>query len=441
MQTKKSTFLFEEENLDTTNPVDEFILTTLAAIAQEESRSLSENIKKNIQMRFSKGDAIFRQIYGYRIMEAIDSDGQPIKKITIDPAEADIVRLIYRRVLEGKKFTQIALELNRMLIPYPLWRDVCRGRKGDFSSPDRGWTGGRIRQILTNERYTGDVICQKTYKRDVLSKYSEKNKGQIPQYLVTDHHPAIITREDFESVQKLLSKKRSASARKIHPLSGRVVCGQCGRVYHLLPSRSIFPKWCCPQSADKKNSRLVCCEPWLYEIQIFRAIKKGFAHRFCLYPLLKNQKKNHAALDSFFSALFSLLQEQSQNSLFEDERSSLRHHVQIARQAMVRHRHHLDDVSTLLRSTKPSLAVQSSQASDCPRTIMSEHTADPASLAAWKRFIKNASVHTKKAWTRSSKLNVPRQIWNRTGKISRKIISAERLPSPGFFPFPMMPLV
>ena len=107
LQTKRISVFFEEENLDTTKPSDEFILTILAAIAQEESRSVSEAVKQTIQMRFSRGDVFFRQIYGYRIVQSVLSDGRSEKIIAVHESEAKVVRLIYRRALEGEKLCRI----------------------------------------------------------------------------------------------------------------------------------------------------------------------------------------------------------------------------------------------------------------------------------------------------------------------------------------------
>lgn len=358
LQTRQISVFFEEEQLDTSKPIDEFVLTTLAAIAQEESRSLSENTKKNIRMRFLKGEVCFHQIYGYRVLRAVDPHGQVVSKIAVDPQEADVVRMIYHRFLEGEKMAQIARTLNRMLIPYPLRRTIQRSPSSSFPSPDCGWTGQRIRQILTNERYTGDALCQKTYKRDVLSKCSEKNKGQVPAYLVRDHHPSIITKEEFTAAQKLLSAKRVPSSRKAYPLSGRIVCGQCGRIYHLFPGHSIFRRWSCPHAADKKNSRLVCCEPWLYEIQLYRAVKKGFAQRFKLYTLLKEQRRNTNALTLFFRSILAILQDSSHDDLCEDERSALRRQLQIDRQRLCRKKQRADSISDLLLTMRQNHSAQ-----------------------------------------------------------------------------------
>ncbi len=379
LQTKRISVFFEEENLDTTKPSDEFILTVLAAIAQEESRSISENVKQTIQMRFSKGDVFFRQIYGYRIVKAVLSSGHSEKRIVINQTEANVVRFIYRRALEGEKLSVIARELNQMLIPFPLLREVQRGRKGPFSSPDRGWTGARVRQILTNERYTGDALCQKTFKKDFLSVYAEKNTGQVPQYLVKNHHPAIVSREDFLAVQKLLSRTRAPSQRHQYPLSGRVVCGQCGRVYHLLPGSSDFQRWSCPQSADHKNSLPVCCEPWLYDIQIYRAVKKGVADRFSFCSFSKEQNMADPETSAlFFSSLLSVLLDSSPDTVAEDERFSLRQKVQAAKQTVSRQKQRLDHLGTLLAEKKHSSSFVHHSSKEGRSFFMPEDT--PSSL-------------------------------------------------------------
>ena len=385
LQTKRISVFFEEENLDTTKPSDEFILTILAAIAQEESRSVSEAVKQTIQMRFSRGDVFFRQIYGYRIVQSVLSDGRSEKIIAVHESEAKVVRLIYRRALEGEKLCRIARELNQMLIPFPLFREVQRGRKGPFPSPDCGWTGARVRQILTNERYTGDALCQKSFKRDVLSVYTEKNTGQLPQYLVRNHHPAIISREDFSAVQKLLSRKRTPSRKNQYPLSGRVVCGQCGRVYHLLPGSPPFPKWSCPQSAGRRNTLPVCCEPWLYDVQIYRAVKKGVAERFSFCALSRERNAADPEMSAlFFSSLLSILLDSSPDAAAEDERSSLRQKVQDARQTADRQKRRLDRLSMILADKRYSSPFRGRSCEKESSFFMPEET--PSSLSRLRQL-------------------------------------------------------
>lgn len=282
--------LFEKENIDTAEPVNEFVLTTLAALAQEESRSMSENIKGSIRMRFSRGEVFFRPIYGYRVCKSYDEYGHVVRDVVIEPEEARVVRYIYRRVLEGAAFAQVARELNTRLIPYPVRQQVTRGRKGERESPDCGWSGPRVRQILDTERYTGDSICQKTYTRDVLGQ-DGKNTGQAPRYLVRGSHPPIISHEEYEKVQAmLLSRKRGdGHARREYPLSGRVVCGVCGRIYHMQSMCEDYQIWQCPLSAYNSSTRLVCDEPALYDVQLYRAIRKGFSERFSMLEFVKGE--------------------------------------------------------------------------------------------------------------------------------------------------------
>lgn len=201
---------FEKENIWTLDSKSEVILTIMASLAQEESRSISENVKWGLRKTFEKGKVSFSysNFLGYKKGE----DG----KIEIDEEEAQIVRDIYTMFLiEGMTASGIAVALNEK---YP--RDVI-------------WRKNRINSILTNEKYKGDALLQKTYVSDFLEHKIEQNIGVLPKYYVNNSHKPIINPEEWDLVQ--FEKKRrdslGATYSSIGPFCSKLICGDCGSLY------------------------------------------------------------------------------------------------------------------------------------------------------------------------------------------------------------------
>lgn len=286
------TILFEKENLDTADPTSEFILTTLAAIAQEESRSISSNINLGNKMRFPKGEVRNLVIYGYRYngkIITLDS-GYQYKDIEIVDEEAVVVRRIFREVVDGKAYTDIARELNYEKIPAPCSRAAearkRNSKKGQLNSGlDEGWTGMRIANIIRSERYMGAVLIQKNFTPDYLSHEHQKNTGEVPQYFVRNHHPAIIDEELFEKAQEVRKANSAKAGKRQMPIpkafSGRLICAECGRFYHVTNSNNAHPIWRCPTSS-LNNGKGVCHAEKVYEEQIVRVFRKAVLERFRL---------------------------------------------------------------------------------------------------------------------------------------------------------------
>lgn len=218
------TVRFEKEGLDTSMATSEIYFTWTSAFAQGESESLSNNVKWGIRKGFAQGKFPFpyKSMLGYRK----SSDGTP----EIVPEEAEHVRLIFRLFLLGRSLRQIKEALER--------RDILTP-KGN-----REWSLTTIENILRNEKYMGNVLLQKTFTPDFLTKKKKKNNGELTQYYITDNHPAIIGREDFLQTQaeltrragkKKVSKKKTKSALgkycSKYALSERLVCGECGSMY------------------------------------------------------------------------------------------------------------------------------------------------------------------------------------------------------------------
>ena len=217
---------FEEQNLHTISPDGELMITILASYAQEESLSASENQKWRIQKGFKAGIPYDHTLLGYRF-----KDGH----FEIEPEEAETVRRIYEMYLSGKGVQAIANELNRDGVPTRFGMS--------------NWYIGCVQQILRNYTYTGNLLLQKTYRENHLTKKKLINTGQYPQYQVSNAHEPIISIEMFEAVQeevKRRAKKYRPDNRKhmSYPLSGLIVCGCCGGRYRRKTTHS-GPIWIC----------------------------------------------------------------------------------------------------------------------------------------------------------------------------------------------------
>ena len=175
---------FEKENLHTFDPKCEMLLTIMSSLAQEESRSISENIRwgKRKSMQDGKVSLPYSCFLGYQK----GADG----RLEIVEREAKIVRRIYRMFLRGNSISSIAKFLTK--------HGVLTPRK------KKKWSAATVKNILKNEKYKGDALLQKTYIEDYLTKKRRKNTGELPQYYVKNSHPAIIPPEVFDEVQEKL---------------------------------------------------------------------------------------------------------------------------------------------------------------------------------------------------------------------------------------------
>lgn len=215
---------FEKENIDTLTESSEFLITLFSGFAQAESESLRNNVIWGILKSREAGNVPFQytKLLGYRR----GADGQP----EIDPEEAEVVRRIYRRYLDGASILSIQKELKNDHVP------TATGVKQ--------WSWQVIQNILTNERYIGDALLQKTYTTDCISKTVRKNSGELPMVYVENNHPAIISKDVFYQVKA--EKARRASKRKVmqktgkteqgkysskYALSELLICGECGTPY------------------------------------------------------------------------------------------------------------------------------------------------------------------------------------------------------------------
>lgn len=266
---------FEKENLNTSSMESELFLAILSSMAEGESTSISENNKWSIQRRFKNGTfKLSYPPYGY------DWDGE---QMVINPAQADTVRWIFGQVLSGKGTHAIADELNENGIPT---------KKGGR------WTPTTVRGMISNEKYTGDVIFQKTYTDSQFNRHV--NYGQKDQYAMSDHHEAIISREVFEAANALIAQrgkekgiiKGSEKYQSRYCFSGKIVCGECGDTFkrriHSTTTHK-YAAWCCNTHIEDKSR---CSMKYIRDDAVKAAFvtmsnKLIFAHSMVLKPYVE----------------------------------------------------------------------------------------------------------------------------------------------------------
>lgn len=204
---------FEEQSIDTATADGELMLSVLASYAQEESRSISENVTWGQRKRFSDGKVSIP--YGQFLGYCKGADGLP----EIVPEEAEIVRRIYHEFLQGKSTNAIAAMLTEEGIPAPSKRTV--------------WQRTTVESILRNEKYKGSALFQKSFTVDFLTKKTKINEGEVPQYYVEDSHPAIIEPWEWEHVKAELEQRKSRRSRhrQTSPFSGKILCADCSDIF------------------------------------------------------------------------------------------------------------------------------------------------------------------------------------------------------------------
>ena len=260
--------IFEKENMNTLEIDSEILITMLGAFAQSESESISANVRWGIRQAMKEGKATiqYKYLYGYRKGD----DGKP----EIIPDQAEVVRKIYDLFLSGTPVRGIQEYLNENAVP-------------NINSEPK-WARSAIDSILTNEKYCGDVLLQKTYIDDCINKKVKKNTGQLPMYLVQNHHEGLISRETFDAAQAELahrsagkspSKKNAPTGRSRYnskyALSDRLYCGECGTRYQRCTWRNRDGSkrivWRCVSRVDY-GSKYCHDSPTLDEEPLHRAI-------------------------------------------------------------------------------------------------------------------------------------------------------------------------
>lgn len=234
---------FEKENIDTMDSKGEIMLTIMASLAQQESQSLSQNVKLGFQYRYQQGEITINhnRFLGY----TKDDDGHLI----IDPTEAEVVKRIFKEYLEGSSLIQVARNLEA--------DGILTG------AGNKKWAGTTVKGILVNEKYMGDALLAKTHRVDFLTKKRVKNNGIVPQYYVENSHEPIIPKTLFLQVQEEMTKRSSPRNKKgsitysgKYALSGITYCGKCGEIYRRLHWNNRGKKsivWRCYSRLDKSK--------------------------------------------------------------------------------------------------------------------------------------------------------------------------------------------
>ena len=216
--------IFEEQNINSIYPESEFLIIIHGAFAQSESEGISSRVKwgKHQAMRTGKANIQYKTLLGY--------EKGPDGEMVVNAEQAETVRKIYELYLSGQTLRNIKETLE----------------SGGFknSAGTMEWTTSNLRTILSDEKYCGDVLLQKTFIQDCISKKVIKNTGQLPMYLIQNHHEAIIPRDRFDAVQVELARRKTltSSTKKSAPtgmsrysgkyaLSGLLFCGECGTAY------------------------------------------------------------------------------------------------------------------------------------------------------------------------------------------------------------------
>lgn len=263
--------IFEKEAINTMEASGEILVTILASIAQQESASISANVRMGINFRFQEGHGRlnYSQFLGYK------GGGAPGVWV-IDPAEADIVRRIYREYLEGFSPNLIAKRLEE--------EGICSPTGGDK------WYASTVNSMLGNERYAGDLLMQKYYTEDYLTHHKVKNHGQRPQYFVEDNHEPIVPKAIYYQVQ---GERKRRAALKLDPsrlrfgdriaLNGRLICGKCGRTLkRYVKPEGTATDWRCrkraliKKSAIKEQPSIRCDCRIVKETEVQKAVLEAF---------------------------------------------------------------------------------------------------------------------------------------------------------------------
>lgn len=299
LKEKNIPVFFEKENINTMDSKGEVLLTIMASLAQQESESLSKNVKMGLQFRYQNGEV---QVNHNRFMGYTkDEKGHLI----IEPSEAEIVKRIYLEYLQGASLKQIGegLEADGIL--------TAAGKAK--------WRPETIKKILRNEKYIGDALLQKTYTVDVLTKKRVQNNGIVPQYYVENDHEPIIPRDLYMQVQEEMlrranlhsgekRKKRVYSSK--YALSSIVYCSKCGDIYRRIAWNNRgkhYIVWRCVSRVEHGPS---CCDaPTVKETELQNAVVMA------INKALGGKDDMLAALEENIAMVFALEDEGSIESI------------------------------------------------------------------------------------------------------------------------------
>ena len=258
LKEKGVTILFEKENINTMDAKGEVLLTILSSLAQDESRSISENSSWGIRRRFEQGQ------YKISTKRFLGYDYDKSGKLVVNKAQAKIVKRIYQEYLTGKTVDRIARIFREEKVKN--WDGQCN------------WQATSIDSMLRNEKYMGDTILQKSYTQDFLTKKRVVNDGKLQMYHIEDDHEAIIDLDTWNVVQQEIARREQycrehhtnayAQQTELKPLSCKIICSECGHLYtrviYTSRSGSKVSKWRCG-STNKAGGSRVCSNRYVME--------------------------------------------------------------------------------------------------------------------------------------------------------------------------------
>ena len=290
---------FEKENIWTLDSKGELLITIMSSLAQEESRSISENTTWGKRKSFSDGkvSVAFKNFLGYDK----GADGE----FVINPEQAKVVQLIYKYFLEGYSPYRISQILTELKIPTPMRKTK--------------WQQSTVISILTNEKYKGDALLQKHYTEDFLTKKQKKNKGEIPQYYVKEHHEGIISIDTFEAVQAEIQRRKAMGRYSgMGVFSSMIKCGECGgwygsKVWHSTDKYRKIVYRCNRKFEGNKK----CSTPHLTEDEI----KQGFIKAF--NELLSDKEELMQNIKAMLKMTCDTTELEEQMQALHDEMDSL----------------------------------------------------------------------------------------------------------------------
>lgn len=248
--------MFTKEGIRTDDATGEVLISVMSAIAQQESASISQNVQVGLRYHFQEGKLCggVHNLMGYKRTK------EGGLEIVFD--EAETVRRIYRLYLDGYSMNHICQILNSEHVP---------GKNGK----PRKWCPSTVQYILKNEKYMGDLLLQKYYTVDFLTKTVKPNTGQLPQYYVEENHPPIVPKEVFHLVQNELALRKESTNPFKMPLSGRCFCGYCSAPFRRLGSGS-YVYWRCGSKVDHKYKKDGCEAQGINEVKLKEYIVRAF---------------------------------------------------------------------------------------------------------------------------------------------------------------------
>ena len=259
--------IFEENGINTLRMSDELMLSTFSAIAQEESLATSQRVKHMNRERMKRGKYLAGTTpYGYR------NDN---RQLVIQEYEAEIVRWMFRSYLAGWSLTEIAQDLTMRKVPR--------------QNGQTKWYAFTVQYILSNEKYMGDTLLQKSYKTDVIPFTKKKNNGELDQYYVSESHEPIVSRETYLATAALMAEKSEYYGRQHpitpYPLTKKIRCSRCGAFYKRRTGKG-YTVWSCSNHILNKEN----CDSKRYsETQIYGAFIRMFNKLYYnRRPLLRN---------------------------------------------------------------------------------------------------------------------------------------------------------